>query len=127
MDADITQDSDGDGTPDNDKDILCNQAKLFAYTPTSKSTVARIFYTEADKEQTKDVTVEFVDYELLLTESQQEHYDNITDIVAKLQGNTDKDVSFLVTLLLTARANLNDEVELASVITQIRDLIETIQ
>jgi len=43
-DADISEDSSGDGIVDNDKDLACNSLYLKKYIPKYETTVGKIYY-----------------------------------------------------------------------------------
>ncbi len=83
-DADISEDSDGDGVVDNDKDFACNTLYLKQYTPKYETTVGRIYYTVNNEAKTKDFTISFLDYEMSLDPQYKEVYGKINELIQSI-------------------------------------------
>lgn len=122
LDTDITQDSDNDWSPDQDKDLKCNEAKLQSYSPSAWSTIARIYYKDGWKTVTKDITITFIDYDMKLTAEQQQIYEELNNIIDKIVP--EGDLAFFKTLLINLRNSLWDKTEQESTIIQIKQYMD---
>jgi hypothetical protein len=81
VDSDISEDTNGDGIVDNDKDFVCNKLYLKQYTPKYETTVGRIYYTENNTSASKEFTISFLDYEMLLDPQYKEVYGQINELI----------------------------------------------
>lgn len=121
MDKDITIDSNKDGNPDQDRDVACNQETMIKYTPQFESSLARIYYETRGKLLSKDISVQFIDFDNTLPENLKKTYSELNNLI----DQTPENGAFLKTLLLNLRNNLNDPVSSQSIIVQIHDYLET--
>jgi hypothetical protein len=84
MDSDIATDSDRDGDPSNDDDIPCNQVAPTMLIPASKQQTARVYYAHNGSKLSKDITINFIDYERVFNEEYERAYDELDDLIAVL-------------------------------------------
>lgn len=121
VDDDISSDHDFDWNPENDKVFSCNVLRLIKYNPISESTIARIYYSENWENKTKDIKINFLDYELFLTDSQIEIYRKISEIIDTF---SEDDSSYIKTLLLNLRNSIWDNDEMNSILVQLNMYLE---
>lgn len=121
IDKDITSDSNKDGTPDLDRDMACNQETMIKYTPQFDSSVARVYFAKDGKMMTKDITVQFLDFDNTLPESLKKTYNDLNNIIDQVPTTA----PFLKTLLLNLRNNISDPVASQSIIVQIHEYLDT--
>ncbi|NOZ44942.1 MAG: hypothetical protein GXP45_07535 [bacterium] len=124
VDTDITVDSDGDGSPDQDKDFMCNQLYLQKYTPQYDSVVGRIYYQVGDKLLSQDYTVSFLDFEADLNAEQKKNYDTLTQVLNSMDTSGENN-QYLHSLLIQLRNGLIDEVDNKSTVVAIHDYLNT--
>jgi PKD repeat protein len=122
VDTDIaTTSTDGANRPDMDRDIKCNSEALISYDPRYwKSTIARVYFQEADKISSKDIIIEFLDNDITLDPQQENLYYTIDEIIKNL-GNTQPD---LTSLLLNLRNSIVARDDSSSIVLQIKDTLE---
>ncbi len=105
VDTDIWKDSDWDWIADNDRDLECNQPnKLVKYDPNFDKVVWKIYYDDMSawwlkKMMTQTFTVKFIDYNVKLSPQEQEKYDEITDIIKKIDSSITWNQNLLAELL----------------------------
>ncbi len=121
VDKDITSDSNKDGTPDQDRDIACNQETMIKYTPQYDSSIARAYYEKDGVLLTRDVSIEFIDFDNTLPESLKNTYNELNQLI----DAAPESAAFLKTLLLNLRNNLIDPASAQSIIIQIHDYLDT--
>lgn len=121
VDKDITNDSNKDGTPDQDRDIACNQETMIKYTPQYDSSIARTYYEKDGVLLTKDINIEFIDFDNTLPEVLKNTYNELNQLI----DASPESAAFLKTLLLNLRNNLIDPVAAQSIIIQIHDYLDT--
>lgn len=120
IDFDITYDSTWDWQPDNDKDLLCNQLWTKSYVPQATSTIARLYFEEEWEVIYKDININFLDFDINLSDEQLEIYKEITDIINILPTDT-QDMSFLRTLLINLRNSIWDWIWVDWIVIQVYD------
>ena len=86
VDADISEDGDGDTIVDNDKDFPCNTLHLKQYTPKYETNVGKVFYTENSEPASKEFTISFLDYEMLLDPQYKEVYGQINELIKSINN-----------------------------------------
>lgn len=121
MDKDISVDSNKSGSPDQNRDVACNQETMIKYTPKFDSSIARVYYEQNGKMLTKDIAVQFLDFDNTLPENLKNVYNDINNLIDQSPNNA----AFLKTLLLSLRNNLTDATESQSIIVQIHDYLDT--
>jgi|GEM_PF-229590 len=121
VDKDISSDSNKDGTPDQDRDMACNQETMNKYTPQFDSSIARVYYEKDGKLLTKDLVIQFIDFDNTLPEEMKATYGKLNVLI----DQTPESAAFLKTLLLNLRNNLADPIAAQSIIVQIYDYLET--
>lgn len=121
IDKDIAFDSNKDGTPDQDRDIACNQETMIKYIPQFDSSIARLYYAKDGKMLTTDIVVQFLDFDNTLPEALKTTYGQLNTLIDQVPDSS----SFLRTLLLNLRNNLIDPVAAQSIIVQIHDVLDT--
>ncbi len=121
MDKDITIDSNKDGNPDQDRDVACNQETMIKYTPQFESSLARVYYETNGKLLSKDISVQFIDFDNTLPENLKKTYSELNNLIDQAPENA----AFLKTLLLNLRNNLSDPTASQSIIVQIHDYLDT--
>lgn len=124
MDKDVTADSDGDKTPDNDRDIACNTLYEESYSPQFDQQPARIYYEEDQKLLSRDLTVKFVDAQIVLPDSMKVIYNQINKLIISLRS-TGTGTDFIKTQLISLRNGLVDKTDTSSAVVTIRDYITT--
>lgn len=91
IDTNIARDEDGDGISDNDKTMTCNSPKIIKYSPELWESLGRIYYEERVdgffKLKTLNYTVDFIDFESVLTDGQKEIYFVLNDLINSLDDN----------------------------------------
>lgn len=121
IDKDIASDSNKDGNPDQDRDMACNQETMIKYSPNYESSIARAYYEKDGTLLTKDITIQFLDFDNTVPEALKGTYQEINTLI----DQTPESASFLKTLLLNLRNNLVDPVAAQSIIIQIHDYLDT--
>lgn len=127
VDTDISFDSNGDGTKENDKDFLCNELYLKTYEPKYESVIWRIYYTKTDATSvSKDFTVSFLDFEANLDPEMTIIYKEINNFINTLQdaGGTGEMADFR-TLMVGLRDGLIDQNNTKSNVVSVKDYYET--
>lgn len=127
VDTDISFDSNGDTTKENDKDFLCNELYLKAYEPKHESIIGRIYYTKTDTTQvSKDFTVSFLDFEANLDAETKFIYMAINDFINSL-GDVwgTGDLADFRMLMVGLRDGLIDQVDTKSNVVSVKDFYET--
>lgn len=126
VDADITADSNGDGTTAWDKDFDCNALHLQVYEPKYQSTKGRIYYTNASNQLvSSDFTVSFLDFESQLDTGTMEIYKTLDILISSLPAQwTGTDTTFKM-LLSQLRDNLVDPIATKSNVVAVRDYWKT--
>lgn len=125
VDKDISLDSDSDKNPANDKDFLCNEAKLIEYIPLYQSVVWRVFYSINETQTlSKDFTVSFLDLSLLLDEEAKIIQQDLMRLINSLDISKDEN-KWLKSLLINLQQALIDPTnmksDLVAVQTYVRD------
>jgi len=73
---------------------------MHSYTPKAGSTIARLHY---GNKQTKDITINFIDFDIKLTPEQVEIYEQLGVIIDSIDPQKDETLSYLKTLLVNLR------------------------
>lgn len=92
MDSDIADDSDQDGDPTNDNDISCNQVAPTLFFPTDKQQVARVYYAREGKKMQKDITINFIDHEVVINEEFLRAYNEIDELLSTFPEEASTDI-----------------------------------
>lgn len=101
--------------------MACNQETMIKYTPQFDSSIARVYYEKDGSLLTKDIGVQFMDFDNTLPENLKSTYTEINALI----DMTPETASFLKTLLLNLRNNLVDPTAAQSIIVQIHDYLDT--
>ena len=123
VDADIGEDSDGDGITDNDHDFACNTLYLKKYTPKYETTIGRISYIDQNNQtKTQEFTISFLDYEMQLDPQYKVVYNQITTLIKSISWtgqSTSWDIQLRVRdMLKDLKNNIWDEsARMASVVS----------
>ena len=125
VDKDISLDSDNDSNPANDKDFMCNEAKLIEYNPLYQSIIWRIFYQMDDpKTLSKDFTVTFLDIWLQLDDETKILQQDLMKFINSLDISQEEN-KWLKSLLITLQQDVIDTTnmksDLVAVQTYVRD------
>jgi hypothetical protein len=121
VDTDITRTSNGNASPDQDRDIKsCNQEALIEYNPSVDSTIARVYYQVWDKTLTKDITIKFIDYDISLSPEQKQISASIDGIMNQIGDNAPD----LKSVLLNMRNGIAQWDDVSSLVLQARDILE---
>ncbi len=120
VDKDIANDSNKDGTPDQDRDFACNQETMIKYTPQFDSSIARVYYEKDGKLLTKDIQIQFLDFDNTLPDNLKTVYGQLNVLI----DEAPESASFLKSLLLNLRNNLIDATASQSIIVQIHDYLD---
>lgn len=124
MDLDITKDTDKDGDPINDSDVLCNKTVPVDFSPRAKTQVARIWYAENGAKKQEDISIVFLDYESVVPAQYEWAVDEIDEIISSLPKTNENDtLSFYTDLLYNLKASLWETNEMTSLLIQLRDLL----
>ena len=107
--------------PDQDRDMACNQETMIKYTPQFESSVARVYYQKEANILTKDLTIQFLDFDNTLPEEMKATYGELNALIDIVP----EDAPFLKTLLLNLRNNLVDSTAAQSIILQLYDYLDT--
>jgi len=127
VDADISEDSEGDWIVDNDKDFACNTLYLKQYTPKYETTVGRIYYTENGESLSKEFTISFLDYEMLLDPQYKVVYGQINDLIKSINGTGDLATGSIITvrdMLKDLKNNLSDDAARMASIVSLKDYLD---
>ncbi len=122
IDYDITYDSTGDGSPHENEDLPCDQLWKKTYTPNAWSTVARLYYEKGWQLESKDIKINFLDFDIDMPDDVLEIYDNLTDIINELSNDWQQ--GHLRTLLINLRNNIASGAGTDSLVIQIYDWID---
>ncbi len=124
VDTDIaTTSTDGASRPDMDKDIKCNAEALISYDPRYwKSTIARVYFQEWGELKSKDITIEFLDNDIVLDAAQEKLYYDIDEILKWLWNSQPN----LTSLLLNLRNAIVARDDTSSIVLQTKDTLEQI-
>ena len=114
IDKDISLDSDNDGNPANEKDFLCNEAKLIEYNPLYQSIIWRIFYQVWEsKTLSKDFTVSFLDIWMQLDDETKILQQDLMKLINSLDISKDEN-KWLKSLLINLQQDLIDVANMKS-------------
>lgn len=121
IDTDISKDSKNAGNPDQNSDIACNTATLFEYKDQSAwSTIARVYFGNWDQLVSKDIPIEFIDFNMEIPSEKKEIYALINKTIEDIPGEQPEIKSIL--LLLRNAIIAGDET--SSLILQLQDIFE---
>lgn len=126
IDADISQDANFDGIPNNDGQYSCNQLHNIEYTPMAETIVGRIFYRAANATKTeyKDFSVSFADFDTgLQTDELKQQYQKINMLIASIDDTTSVANADLRNLLITLRNDLSNTNKTRGNVVQINEFI----
>ena len=123
VDTDISTDSDWDGKDDNDMDIMCNKIAKIVYEPNYESAIWRVYFTNNWQLTFKNFYVTFEWSMLELDEQQLEIYNDITMLVNEIEDLCMENVD-LKQFLDKLRKNLNNRLEVSSLVAQIYEHID---
>lgn len=126
IDTDISKDTTNSGQPDQNRDIACNVETLYEYkNPSVGSTIARLYFkpTDSDQLQHKDMTIQFLDYNVELPQETKTIYNNIDSVLIRLWDTLPDVKSILLQLRNAIVAGDNT----SSLVLQLKDVIENQQ
>ena len=123
VDTDISTDSNGDGEPNNDVDITCNNIAKIVYQPNYESAIWRIYFTENNQLMFKNFYVTFEWYILELDEEKLEIYKDITLLINWIEDTSIDNID-LKNYLDTLRKNLNSTNISSSLVATIQTLLD---
>lgn len=124
VDKDITVSSNWNTAPDQDRDIKsCNTDALIEYNPSVWSTIARVYYQVWDQTLTKDITIQFIDYDIELSADQKKLYAAIDGVMNQIWDNAPD----LKSVLLQMRNGIAQWDDVSSLVLQARDILENKQ
>jgi len=124
VDVDITVDSNDDWTRDQDRDFNCNELHIETYEPRYDATIGRIYYQVWDKIQSKDFTINFIDFEIDLDPETEELYKKTQSIIITIDTNH-KPNEFLKSMLISLKENLIDQIDTKATVVAIQDYRKT--
>ena len=122
VDTDIAIDSDWDWKTDNDTDIMCNKLAKIKYEPDYESAWWRVYFMNNWKLTFKNFYVTFEWIILELDEEKREIYNDITTLYYWIEDISIENTN-LKNLLDRLRKNLNNRLEVSSVVISIKDQI----
>lgn len=123
VDNDVSLDTDGDWNVSNDKDFLCNEAKLVSYNPLYQAVVGRVFYQIDDKTLSRDFTVSFLDVWALMDDETKILYQDIMKLINWIDISISENQS-LKNLLINLQRNLIDTINLQSDLVAVWDYVK---
>lgn len=124
VDTDITRSSNWNKAADQDRDIKsCNTDALIEYNPSVGSTIARVYYQVWDQTLTKDITIQFIDYDIDLSADQKKLYASLDGIMNQIWDNAPD----LKSVLLQMRNGIAQWDDVSSLVLQTRDIMENKQ
>lgn len=99
VDLDINEDSNYDGKPDNDKDMLCNTPKFVEIADYAAEINGRIIYEDGDgKLVGNGIVFAFTEQTIAMTQSQKMSYNKIISLMKTLPSSND-DQKYIKSLL----------------------------
>lgn len=121
IDTDISSDSKNTGTPDQNNDISCNTTALFEYKNQYMwSTIARVYFWNWDQLLSKDIPIEFIDFNMEIPNEKKEIYTLINKTIDDMPAEQPEIKSIL--LLLRNAIMAGDET--SSLVLQLKDIYE---
>ncbi len=120
IDTDITRSSNATKKADQDRDIGCNVESLFSYKPSVWSTIARVYYGVGENVLTKDIPIQFLDYDVQLSPEQKEIYNTLDGIMNQIWDNEPE----LKSALLQLRNSVAEGDDTSSLVLSIKDILE---
>lgn len=125
MDMDITEDTDKNGDPTDDQDVQCNAVRDIAFTPTKKEQTSRIYYAWNKAMKTKNIVIDFMDYEEITNEAYKDVYPKIDALINEISEQGDDTVSYYKSLLVNLKASLGEIANMNSTLIQLRSLLDS--
>jgi PKD repeat protein len=123
IDTNILVDTNYNGIQDDDKNIKCNELASIVIESNTSDLVARLVHGIWSWRQTKDILINLIDNKPLVLDKYKDTYEQLDSIIKTLSTD-DEQSSFMKTLLLQLKWSLWDKNDVASLILQIKDLIE---
>ncbi len=127
LDKDINEDSNNDGKPANDNDIVCNETVMLEYSPTTQTIIARMFYKDVvnGKEAmvSNDLYINFIDQRINLSPIQDALYKRIKSLEGSIAGTNESQKNLKIFLKQLGESVVTDR-DSTDIILQIRDHIQ---
>lgn len=121
IDTDISRDSKNSGSPDQNSDIVCNTATLFEYKDQNIwSTIARVYFGNWDQIISKDIPIEFIDFNIEIPSEKKEIYELINKTIQDMPEEQPE----IKSILLLIRNAIMAGDETSSLILQLKDIFE---
>ncbi|HCB51206.1 TPA: hypothetical protein DEP21_01295 [Patescibacteria group bacterium] len=126
IDADVTEDSNGDNNPLNDSDFSCNELYMKTYEAKYDSVDGRLYYTNKQgKLLSKDFSVGFVDFEASLDAETKKVYDQLNVLLKDMNGpqwltGTDKTFKDMIKSL---KNNIADKATTMANVVSLKDFM----
>lgn len=108
---------------DSEKDFECNTMYFKEYNPNFVWTKWKLYYTQDWIQQTKDINVSFLDYDIEITQQQTDVSDKISSVINQLDTSVSANQS-LVELLLTLQQWLLDEKATQANVVSLQDFLD---
>ena len=121
IDTDISKDSKNGWNADQNNDIACNTVTLFEYKDQIMgSTIARVYFGQWDQLISKDIPIEFIDFNVEIATEKKEIYTLINKTIEEMPNEQPE----IKSLLLLLRNAIIAGDETSSLILQINDIYE---
>ena len=120
VDIDTATDSDGNGKPDDDRDVLCNKIAKIKYEPDYESTIGSVYFTNNGKLTFKNFYVTFEWIVSWLDDEKKEIYEDITTLINWIEDKYVENTN-LKKSLDRLRKSLNNRMEIASLLSMINE------
>ena len=93
---------------------------MIKYVPKFDSSIARVYYSKDGKVASKDIAIQFIDFDNTLPEELKKVYNDLDILIDTAPSNA----TFLKSLLLNLRNNLIDTDASQSIIVQLHDYLD---